>query len=174
MIQVFRCQICGDPYIGEDKPSRCPFCGATEKFFVLASAWEDPRFELEEQSRKDLETALQLEVGNTAFYICARDKASDLIGKQLFKALAKIEAEHANAIRKLLGKDSLPTIAQDCAEDYKSNIENAHERESRAINFYKQAEARAQDPWIKTFFGALVEIESDHLSLHERAMENKL
>ena len=38
-IKVFRCRICGDPYIGTAAPTQCPFCGAPKRFFVEAKDW---------------------------------------------------------------------------------------------------------------------------------------
>ena len=28
MVKLWRCEICGDPYIGDKPPTNCPFCGA--------------------------------------------------------------------------------------------------------------------------------------------------
>ncbi|MFX1313583.1 MAG: rubredoxin-like domain-containing protein, partial [Promethearchaeota archaeon] len=32
IVNVFVCKICGEAYIGEKAPSRCPFCGAYKKY----------------------------------------------------------------------------------------------------------------------------------------------
>ena len=29
MVKLWRCSICGDPYIGGSPPDKCPFCGDT-------------------------------------------------------------------------------------------------------------------------------------------------
>jgi len=31
MVRLWRCEICGDPYIGDEAPANCPFCGAKKK-----------------------------------------------------------------------------------------------------------------------------------------------
>ena len=36
MVKLWRCEICGDPYIGESPPTNCPFCGAKQKFIKEA------------------------------------------------------------------------------------------------------------------------------------------
>jgi len=36
-VNVYRCRVCGEVYIGEAKPKSCPFCGAHEAYFVLAA-----------------------------------------------------------------------------------------------------------------------------------------
>ena len=113
-VKIFRCRICGDPYIGVEAPTRCPFCGAKQKFFVEAEEWNPDEFnvELSNISQKNLGTALKLELDNAAFYDCAKnaaDKAADQYSLAKFKALMKVEREHASAISKFL-KISLPDL----------------------------------------------------------------
>ena len=36
MIKLFRCEICGDPYVGDEPPANCPFCGAHKNFIKEA------------------------------------------------------------------------------------------------------------------------------------------
>jgi len=38
---VFVCKICGEAYIGEDPPSRCPFCGVLKEYFVESTEYDD-------------------------------------------------------------------------------------------------------------------------------------
>ena len=168
---VYRCRICGDPYIGSEAPTQCPFCGAQNRFFVKAEDWNKDEFNvhLSEISKKNLEAALQLELDNAAFYDCAKntaDKNNDHYGIAKFKALMKVEREHASAISKFL-KISRPDLEkQTCNADTKANSQEGYEREDRAIKAYAQFRDEATEPRLKEFFGALVEIETDHLDLH--------
>ena len=68
-VRVFRCKICRDPYIGEAPPSRCPFCGAPECYFIPAEEWNPSEyiFEISDISKANLKAALELELSNTAF-----------------------------------------------------------------------------------------------------------
>lgn len=170
-VRVFRCRICGDPYIGEGPPTRCPFCGALTNYFVPAEEWNPNEFEVElsEIARADLEAALKLELDNTAFYTCAMNaaqRANDHYGLAKFKALMKVEREHASAISKFLkiSKPDLETVP--CSEDFKENTQEGWEREDRAIKAYTKFRDEATEERLKEFFGALVEIETDHLDLH--------
>ena len=43
-VKVYRCRICGDPYIGAEAPMQCPFCGAAQRFFVEANDWNPNEF----------------------------------------------------------------------------------------------------------------------------------
>jgi len=170
-IKVFRCRICGDPYIGEEAPKQCPFCGANLKYFVEAQDWNPEEFNvsLSEISRKNLEAALQLELDNAAFYDCAKnaaDKANDQYSLAKFKALMKVEREHASAISKFL-KISRPELEkQACNANAAANTKEGWEREDRAIKAYSKFRDEATEPRLKEFFGVLVEIETDHLDLH--------
>ena len=170
-IKVFRCRICGDPYIGSEAPMQCPFCGASQKFFVEAQDWNPDEFNvsLSEVSKKNLEAALQLELDNAAFYDCAKntaDKAGDNYSLAKFKALMKVEREHASAISKFLKISSPNLEKQACNKDSKANSKEGWEREDRAIKAYSKFRDEATEPRLKEFFGALVEIEKDHLDLH--------
>jgi len=172
-IKVYRCRICGDPYIGVDPPTRCPFCGAKTEYFVEADDWNPDEFnvELSETSKKNLEAALELELDNASFYDCAKnmaDKAGDHYGIAKFKALMKVEREHASAISKFL-KISRPDLEKKmCNADSKANSKEGYQREDRAIKAYAKFRDEAVEPRLKEFFGALVEIETDHLELHSK------
>jgi len=170
-IMVFRCRICGDPYIGTEAPAQCPFCGAERRYFVEAKDWNPNEFnvELTAVEKDDLETALKLELDNAAFYDCAKNaaqKADDEYGIAKFKALMKVEREHASAISKFL-KISRPELEkQACNANAKANTKEGFEREDRAIKAYAKFRDEATESRLKEFFGALVEIETDHLDLH--------
>jgi rubrerythrin len=175
-IKVFRCRICGDPYIGIEAPKQCPFCGAPQRFFVEAQDWDSNEFNitLSELSHKNLEAALKLELDNAAFYDCAKnaaDKANDHYGFAKFKALMKVEREHASAISKFL-KISRPELEkQACDANAKVNTKEGWERENRAIKAYTRFKDEAVEPRLQEFFGALVEIETDHLHLHAEILQ---
>ena len=170
-IKVYRCRICGDPYIGTEAPMQCPFCGAAQQYFMEANDWDSNEFnvELSEISKKNLVAALQLELDNAAFYDCAKKVAEDTedhynIAK--FKALMKVEREHASAISKFL-KISRPDLEKKaCNADSTANSKEGYKREDRAIKAYAKFRDEAVEPRLKEFFTALVEIETDHLDLH--------
>ena len=168
MVKLFRCNICGDPYVGETAPSRCPFCGAYEEFIVEAKNYEGIfDVELTEQDKANAEHALHVELSNASFYACAAAKTNDPESAQLFKALKKIEAEHASIWRKILkiSPDDLEKIEESCSTENQDNLKEASDRESRAIEFYKKAAKESDHPRLKQLFGALVLIEQDHLDL---------
>lgn len=170
-VKVFRCRICGDPYIGTEAPTQCPFCGAERQYFVEAKDWNPNEFnvELTAVEKEDLEAALKLELDNAAFYDCAKNaaqKAGDEYSIAKFKALMKVEREHASSISKFL-KISRPELEkQACSANSQTNTKEGWEREDRAIKAYSKFRGEATSPRLKEFFDALVEIETDHLDLH--------
>lgn len=175
-VRVFRCRICGDPYIGTEPPSRCPFCGGQSKYFVVAEDWNPNEFnvELSEVSRANLQAALKLELDNTAFYTCAMNaakEAGDEYGFAKFKALKKVENEHADAILKFLKTEKPALESVPCSSEFKANSQEGWEREDRAIKAYSKFRDEASEERLKEFFGALVEIETDHLDLHAENLQ---
>ena len=167
-MKVYRCRICGEVYIGEEKPGSCPFCGAHENYFVLAGEWKLLRSEtVSEVTKGNLEKALDLEIDNTNFYKAASEKSKDVYGSSMFKGLSKVEREHASVICKLLNIEKPDSkVGLDKAVDSdKANVEEANRRERRAVKFYGQARNRVPEEEIKEFFKALMEIESDHMIL---------
>lgn len=172
MVKLYRCIICGDAYIGANPPSNCPFCGAHTSYIMEAKAaivnFDIP---LSAQDKTNAEHALKVEISNSTFYACAAGKTNDPEGKILFKALGKIEAEHASIWRKILKMKSIPPGSETCHMENVENLKESHEREERAIAFYKKSAMESDHPRIKQLFEALVEIETDHLQLSEERLK---
>lgn len=172
MVKLWRCEICGDPYIGETAPDNCPFCGAQKKHIKIAKDLKvNFDVELNEKDKANAEHALQVEISNAAFYFCAADRTDDAEGKLLFKALGKVEAEHASIWRKILKMESIPKGNDQCHESNKQNLEDSHKRETRAIEFYAKAAQESENERVKEIFQALVEVETDHLKLSEERLK---
>ena len=168
MSKLWRCEICGDPYVGDEAPANCPFCGAKRDYMKEArEANVNFDVELNEKDKANAEKALQVEISNAAFYFCAAGKTDDEEGKLLFKALGKVEAEHASVWRKILKLDSIPKGDDTCHISNKENLEDSHVRETRAIEFYKQAAQDAENDRVRQIFEVFVEVEEDHLQLSE-------
>jgi len=172
MVKLWRCMICGDAYIGEDIPTNCPFCGAHQAFFKEAKdAVVTFDVSLTDKDRANAEHAIEVEVSNATFYFCAAEKTDDAEGKMLFKALGKIEAEHAAIWRKVLRLDKAPAGNETCHVQNVNNLNESHERETKAIAFYKKAAEESDHDRLKQIFKALVEVETDHLHLSEARLK---
>jgi len=172
MVKLWRCEICGDPYIGDEAPANCPFCGAKSKYIKqFKDAVVDFDIELNEKDKANAEKALQVEISNSAFYFCAAGRVKEIEGQKLFKALGKVEAEHASVWKKILKLDGILKGEDTCSADYKEDLQDSHKRETNAINFYKKAAAESDNKRVKQLFEAFVEVEEDHLKLSEERLE---
>jgi rubrerythrin len=171
--KLWRCKICGDPHIGVKAPDRCPHCGAYQKFIVEAKEYKETfDVELNETDKANAEKALEVEISNAQFYFCAAAKAKDDETKNLFKALGKVEAEHASVWKKILKMDSIEIPDYDkCSAENIDNLKESHEREERAIKFYGEAAKASENERVRQIFGAFVQVETDHLHLSEERME---
>ena len=174
-VTVYVCRICGESMILEGKPSRCPFCGAYDKYLVDSKEYDDTGdwdVELNETDKANAEKALGVEVSNALFYKCSAKKVKEIDGKKLFKILAKVESEHAAVWKKILKlKEIKWEPAETCEADYKADLKDSHAREERAIKFYHEAAATAENPRVKEIFLAFVEVETDHLKLSEERLK---
>lgn len=172
MVKLYRCTICGDAYIGVDPPTNCPFCGAHIEHIKEAKEAEvifDVPLSAKDQA--NVGHALKVEISNSAFYMCAANQTNDPEGKILFKALGKIEAEHASIWRKILKLGSVGPGSDACHTENVENLKESHERETRAIAFYRASAAEADHPRIRQLFEALVDIETDHLHLSQERLK---
>jgi len=168
-MHMFKCRICGEPYMGNAKLSHCPFCGASDNYIVFAKDWaEIENVDLSDKSRANLEHALLMENNSALFYACSYEISMDIELSTMFKALWRMEAEHVSLIRGLLGIPK-PEEEEDnrgrCHALEQLNVTDARERENRAIEFYTQAAADAVELRVKELFSAFAEIESSHLEL---------
>lgn len=171
-MKLYRCLICGDPYMGNEKPTNCPFCGAPEEYLVTGREWVDENLgitELTEVSRGNLVRALQLEVNNSAFYRDAMNRTKNIELQGIFKYLSKVEAEHASTIRKIIkGELPPPEPGKEAAtDDDHKNLELAMERESNAKKFYEESGQAAIEPRVKRVFEAISRIENDHVGIEK-------
>jgi rubrerythrin len=175
-MKAYRCLICGDPYMGEEMPTNCPFCGAEQKYLVDAEKWLDENNELtgiSEESEKNLRTSLQLEANNAPFYNNAMLKTGDVELQAIFRYLSSVEREHASVIKKIL-KCEIPAAepGKDRAkESDRENLITAHAREESAAFLYRKFAALAAEPRIRKVFTALSEIESDHILIEEALLK---
>ncbi len=121
--------------------------------------------ELTEISRKNLEFTYNLEVNASQIYHCIKKKTNDEFILGMFKAISKVELEHAELVGKLINKDPGCKILfkeELCTEDRKESLDKTKLLESKVINHYKIFLNEATEPRVKDIFQALVEIEQDH------------
>ena len=174
MVQVFRCKICGEAYVGNSKPTHCPFCGAEVKWLIDAKEYKEPALpELSEISKKNIEFSYNLEINAAKIYHCMRKRSKDEFIIGMMKSLSKVELEHAEVLGKLIGKDpscKIPFEEDLCTEDKTESLNKTKELETDAIAHYKKFFEEATEQRVKDVFEALIAVEQDHLNLTEKEL----
>ncbi|PTD93607.1 rubrerythrin [archaeon SCG-AAA382B04] len=169
MLIAYRCRVCGETYLGEEKPKDCPYCGADKIYLQQVEEYDRLKPDsISKKSEGNIRKAINLEIDNAKFYVCASKKTKDEKESAIFKRLAKIEAEHAEALAELLEieEKDIPDY-KECSEDAIENYQESHNREERAIGHYKKFATEAEEKDLEVFFNAIAKIESDHLELSE-------
>lgn len=167
-MKLYICEICGDAYIGVEKPSDCPFCGAKGGFIKNGSEAQpiaEIKIEISELSKKNLMETLALETRANAIYLCMAGEAKEYAVVKMYKRLAKIELEHAIIVTKLLNI-SLPEIkSENCFSEDLENFKKTIELENHAIELYKKFAVEAREAHVRKFFGAIMQAEIGHIEL---------
>lgn len=167
-MKTYICQICGDAYIGEHKPSECPFCGAREHFIKEgkeANPIVNQECEISELSGRNLEETLALELRANLIYLCMAGKAHNYELKAMYKRLAKVELEHAVICTKLMGI-ALPKVEdQICSDEEVENFKTTIALEEHATELYAKFAKEATEQNLRIFFTALAQVEADHIEL---------
>lgn len=172
--KLFRCRICSEPYIGFERPTNCPFCGAHDAYIIPAEAWKySDDIQLSEKSRKNLEEALKIEISNASFYLCVSKTSKDPFIQGMFKILSNIEKEHASLHARLL-KVPKPVIELDqkiCTAIDRKSVQESLQRETNAVAHYGKFLGEAKELRLQEVFRALVEIEGDHIQLDREVLK---
>lgn len=172
-LNMYRCRVCGETYLGYEAPDNCPFCGA-HKEYLEAPEMYDPAINsvtLTEVERADLETSIELERSNTRFYLGMSERKDNDTLRSTYKRLARIEAEHCSLFCKLAGlpKPDDLAVPGDTTGSWESDIEESVRREDRATTLYSTFAERATNARLKEVWQALSAVEADHIMLDELA-----
>lgn len=172
-MELYRCRICGDTYLGAEAPTHCPFCGAHRELIVESRAFPESidDVDVSETERADLEAAVDLETSNTRFYLAVAGQGGNDALRSYFKRLAKVEAEHASVFCKILGRpkpDDLMSQSESTGS-WASDIEESLVRESRAVGLYRTFASRATHDRLREVFRAIGDVEADHIVLDQVA-----
>ena len=93
-MKTFICEICGDAYLGEEKPKNCPFCGARAAFIKEgkdAQPVVNIKGQLSNQTIKNLNETLKLEMSANAIYTCMAEKATTYEIIKMYKTMVAKE-----------------------------------------------------------------------------------
>lgn len=166
-MQIFRCQICGETYIGDHRPTQCPFCGAHSENIILATEYppniNDVTLTVDERS--DLEHSVVLELYNARFYFSMGERDRDSMLASTYRALGKVEREHLSVFCKLLKRTMPEEVSEHVAiaDDWCTNIIDSSNQEIEARDFYRDSAMRATSARVKQVFHAIATVEDDHI-----------
>jgi len=163
MLQLYICQICGEPHLADEVPTDCQFCGAPKQYLKTQDLDPVWGIEITDQEKQDVQATLELEVNATAFYLDAA-KANEKYKKheRLFKALARVEKEHAEVAAKILGVGLPAFEGEKTRGSPQADLERTKELETHATQLYEGFMARATSEKMKNFFNALRHAEEGH------------
>jgi rubrerythrin len=167
-MKMYRCRICGETYLGYDAPSQCPFCGAHTEFMIAPEAYPAGLNDIQptETEMRDLEAAIEVERSNTRFYLGMAQRHDNDTLRGAYKRLAKIEAEHCSLFCKL-AKRAKPADLLEPGEttgSWSTDIDESLAREKRASALYAQFVGRATSERLREVFGAVADVERDHIA----------
>jgi rubrerythrin len=167
-MNLYICEICGDAYIGTEKPSDCPFCGAKNNFIKSADEAQpiiNVKGEISETSKKNLMETLTLETRASAIYTCMAGKTKEYKIQKMYKRLAKVELEHAVIVTKLMSIPMPEINPVSCSDEKIENFNKTIELENHAASLYKKFIGDSAEEHIRKFFGALMQVEQGHIDL---------
>jgi len=167
-MKTYICQICGDAYIGEERPSDCPFCGAPGNFIKTGEESNpivNQKFTLLGKSEEHLMETYNLEVKASAIYTCMAKKAKSYEIQKMYKRLAKIELEHAVIVTKILGMPAPEIKPEECSDEDLEKFKKTVELEEHATNLYRDFAQEAEEQSIKILFTGLAQAEEGHIEL---------
>eukprot|EP01028_Stygiella_incarcerata_P008717 TRINITY_DN3889_c0_g1_i1.p1 TRINITY_DN3889_c0_g1~~TRINITY_DN3889_c0_g1_i1.p1 ORF type:complete len:221 (-),score=55.02 TRINITY_DN3889_c0_g1_i1:301-963(-) len=171
IVQLWRCPVCGDTYIGAAQPPNCPFCGVDGHQFVLVKEWvareglDIPVPNLSEVSIRNIQQAIIGEYADRDFYRSAAETTDLDEAKRFFKFLSKIENEHASLLKKMLkfAKAKIPEpLEPETTTDLMDSLDRSFHREEEAVVLYKRFAEEATEERVKYVFTNLAEVEASH------------
>ena len=147
-------------------PQRCPFCGSAGYHVVPAAQWKNyGAINMSEQSRKNCEKAVYLELGCYEFYKCCASNAENQVIQAIFERLMDQELEHAEVFATALGINVPKSTPKSCYDIDFQNMIAANKNEWGGITFYTESGNSAIEPRIQQIFLSIAEVENEHLML---------
>jgi rubrerythrin len=168
-MKMYRCRICGETYLGSEAPAMCPFCGAHRELLVDTRDYPETinEVQLTEIEHADLETAIDLELSNTRFYLAMAHRDDNPALASAYKRLATVESEHCSLFCKIarVPKPADLREAGDELGSWDADIDESARREKRASALYAEFAARATNARLIEVWNAVSAVEADHIEL---------
>jgi len=168
-MKMYRCRICGETYLGSEAPAMCPFCGAHSEFMIDPADYPPGinDMQLTEIERADVETAIEVELSNTRFYLAMAARDDNPALSSAYKRLAAVESEHCSLFCKIarVPKPADLREAGDELGSWDADIDESARREQRASDLYAEFAKRATNARLLEVWLAVSAVEADHIDL---------
>lgn len=168
-MRMYRCRICGETYLGSAPPAMCPFCGAHTEFMIDPADYpaDINDVQLTEVERADLETAIDLELSNTRFYLAMSRREDNPALANAYKRLAAVESEHCSLFCKIARVPKPADLREPGDElgSWDADIDESARRERRASALYDEFAGRATSERLLEVWLTVSAVESDHIEL---------
>jgi rubrerythrin len=163
---MWECTNCHHVELSNDKPKRCPVCGAEAEKLVPHEVSGIKGTKTLNNLKAGFVAESQAHLRNLAFAMKAEQEGYPQVAK-LFRAIAEAESVHAFNHFRLLGAVS----------DTQENLESAFERENLAASTYPQfiREANEEgDAGVATVLGYSRDVEKEHAKLYKKAQAHMM
>ena len=147
----------------------CPFCGAHSEFMIDPADYPQNinDVQLTEVERADLETAIDIELSNTRFYLAMALRDDNPALASGYKRLAAVESEHCSLFSKI-ARMPKPADLREAGNErggWDVDIDESCRREKRASALYAEFAARATNARVIEVWNAVSVVEADHIVL---------
>jgi len=163
---MWLCTHCRHLEISDQKPERCPICGAPSDKFVKHESSNIKGTQTLKNLQEGFAAESKANIRDLAFAIKAEQEGFPAIAG-LFRAIAESEAVHAFHHLRLLG----------AIVDTQENLQAAFERENYATNAYPDFIKEATNEGnaaVATIFGYHRDVEKGHAKLYEKALDRMM
>ncbi|MDY6907730.1 MAG: ferritin family protein [Chloroflexota bacterium] len=163
---MWKCTNCRHVELGEERPERCPVCGAAAEKLVPHEIPGVKGKKTLGNLKRGFVAESQAHLRNMAFALKADEEGYPQVAR-LFRAIAEAEAVHAFSHLRLLG-------GVDATQD---NLESAFERENLASETYPQFIKEANEEnnkHVAMVFSYSRDVERGHAKLYEKALEHMM
>lgn len=170
---VWLCRVCGEVIFSAGQPTRCPACGAFQRFLVEPGGLEGILARdqglppaLEAGARRILDQEVDTAELYSRVAACSRHP----LFRETFRALQRIEARHAGLLAAAFKlRKGISSYQPDLSgKTEKQLLEAVRARESGTIAIYESLLPSVAGTELEVVFRALIEIESDHNALADR------
>ncbi|MFP4403477.1 MAG: hypothetical protein ACLFPJ_03950 [Candidatus Woesearchaeota archaeon] len=174
MLSIWKCNICKNSFLLNDKPSNCPYCNVISSNIIKADRYYYENFMIEPFEEKIVNDLLNKKINSLSFLKKSFDQISNQIIKNLFLAIIKIEENQLLILKNFLKKDFnlndaikdnfLKTKIYEYEED---NTAELYQIQKKYLNFLKDSINLLESDQLVEIFSSFLYSHEDQIKLIE-------